>query len=280
LATAPLRLARELGVPLVLEVNGLLDADAKTMYRSAAESLGTRIERRKLVMPDAIVTVSAGLADRLAALGANRETIFVVPNSVPDERVVAVPHVAGSSFVVGWIGHLMSWHADALLLLADVAPAVIKRVPEARFRIVGDGPRLSEIRERVSERGVADAFEFVGAVPYEEVPQALAEFDVGVIPDVFDYAFPVKLVEMGAAGIAVAAPHSKELNAMLRPDVDYQAFTRHDPGALEAAIVGLLTEPARRDVLAASLHAAVRDRFTWTSAAAGLREAVETALTD
>jgi glycosyltransferase involved in cell wall biosynthesis len=280
LATAPLRLARDLGVPLVLEVNGLLGADAKTMYRSAAEPLGTLIERRKLAMPDAIVTVSTGLADRLAALGANRERIFVVPNSVPDERVAIAPRVAGSSFVVGWIGHLMSWHADALLMLADVAPAVIKRVPEARFRIVGDGPRLPEIRQRVFERGVANAFEFVGAVPYEEVPRALAEFDVGVIPDVFDYAFPVKLVEMGAAGIAVAAPYSHELNAMLRPGVEYQAFTRHDLAALEAAIVALLDQPARRDALAASLHAAVRDRFTWTSAAVGLREVVETALTD
>lgn len=277
-ALSSIRVARELGVPLVLEVNGLLAADAKTMYRSPAELIGDRIERRKLAAADAIVTVSIGLAERLVALGAKRNAVTVVPNAVPDARVAERPRRAGDSQVIGWIGHLMSWHADALLMLADVAPQVLERVPRARFMIAGDGPRLAEVQGHVRARGVADAFDFVGEVPYCEVPQALREVDFGVIPDVFDYAFPVKLVELGAAGVAVAAPASPELDAMLRPGTEYRAFTRHDRPALADAIVTLALDTRERDRLAAGLHAAVQARFTWSAIAAQLEHVVERVL--
>jgi glycosyltransferase involved in cell wall biosynthesis len=274
-ATAPLRVARALGVPLVLEVNGLLAADARTMYRSFAEPAGALIERRNLRKADAVVTVSDGLAERLVSLGARTQRLTVVPNAVPDARVTAMPRRAGESKVIGWIGHLMNWHAEALLLLADVAPLVLRRAPDVRFRIIGDGPRLAEVRDRARSRGVAHAFDFIGAVPYEEVPEALQYVDFGVIPDVFDYAFPVKLVEMGAGGLAVAAPRSRELDAMLRPDVEYLPFARRDPEALASAILELVGNNEKRDLLAAGLHQAVQARFTWSAVAAQLKRIVE-----
>jgi phosphatidyl-myo-inositol alpha-mannosyltransferase len=115
-------------------------------------------------------------------------------------------------------------------------------------------------------------------VPYEEVPEALQYVDFGVIPDVFDYAFPVKLVEMGAGGLAVAAPRSRELDAMLRPDVEYLPFARRDPEALASAILELVGNNEKRDLLAAGLHQAVQARFTWSAVAAQLKRIVEDAV--
>ncbi|HVH51762.1 MAG TPA: glycosyltransferase, partial [Gaiellaceae bacterium] len=216
-ALAGRRVARRLGVPLVLEVNGLLAADARTMYRSLAEQLGAVIERKKLHRADAVVTVSPGLAERLVALGAPRARVTVVPNTVGEERLAPVVREASEdTVVVGWIGHLMDWHADALLRLVEVAPGVVAEA-DVRFRVIGDGPRLEEVRELARVLGVADRFDFVGSVEYDDVPRALTSIDVGVIPDVFDYAFPVKLVEMGAAGLPVVAPRSASLDAQLVP---------------------------------------------------------------
>ena len=274
LAGSATRVARALGVPLVLEVNGILAADARTIYRSLAEPAGRWVERRKLAAADAIVTVSVGLADRLAELGASRRRITVVPNAVPDGRLASAPRRAGTSVVIGWVGHLMNWHAEALLMLADAAPEVLQLVPEARFKIVGDGPRLPDVRARVDRRGASAAFQFVGAVPYERVPDALSDVDFGVIPDVFDYAFPVKLVELGAAGLAVAAPASKDLDAMLQPGLEYHPFTRFDSQALADAIVALARDTTLRDRLAAGLHAAVAARFTWSATGVQLQRVV------
>jgi glycosyltransferase involved in cell wall biosynthesis len=133
--------------------------------------------------------------------------------------------------------------------------------------VVGDGPRMGEVRERVAAAGVASRFRFVGSVPWAEVPSALADVDVGVIPDVFDYAFPVKLVEFGAAGLAVVAPRSPSLDAQIEPGVEYQPFVRGDPAALRDALLAVTRDSVRRDALAARLHAAVRERFTWSATA-------------
>ncbi len=90
-ARSGLQVAKRYGVPVVVEVNGVLHRDVRTMYRSPLESLGLGMERQKLRDADAVVTVSPGLADLLEELGAARDRTFVVPNTVDPARVVAAP---------------------------------------------------------------------------------------------------------------------------------------------------------------------------------------------
>ncbi len=276
---AGLRAAATLGIPLVLEVNGILPKDARTMYRSLAEPLGVALERRKHRSAAAIVTVSPGLGRRLVALGARPETVVVVPNTVAPDRVARMPRpVTAESAVIGWIGHIMSWHADALEFLIEVAPAVLSAVPHARFVIIGTGPRLGALEEKVMASGLSPAVRFTGEVAFDDVPRALHEIDVGVIPDVFDYAFPVKLVEFGAAGIPVVAPRSDSLDEQVRAGVEYAPFVRGDPDSLVETLVGLALDGERRAVLGSGLLAAVRDRFTWTASGDALATIVGQAL--
>lgn len=271
---AGLRLSRRLGTPLVLEVNGLLECDARTMYRSLGEPVGAWLERAKLARADAVVVETPGLADRLEERGAVRSRLFVVPNTVPDARVAAEPRVRRARpVVIGWIGHLMAWHADSLMILADVARRVVDGA-DVRFLIVGDGPRLHDVRERVRTLGLDAHFEFTGSVPYEEVPSVLEAVDVAVIPDVFDYAFPVKLVEFGAAGIPVVMQQSASLDAELEPGVEYLPFDRDDPDGLRTALLRIVRDDALRISLAAALHRAVRERYTWSVTANKLEAVV------
>lgn len=268
------RLSRRLGIPLVLEVNGLLELDVRTMYRSFGEPVGAWLERVKLARADAIVVETSGLAARLEERGALRSRLFVVPNSVPDTRVVDAPRVRHAGpVVIGWIGHLMAWHADALMILAEVARLVVGEA-DVRFLVLGDGPGLDEVRGRVHALGLDARFEFSGSVPYADVPKALEAVDVGVIPDVFDYAFPVKLVEFGAAGIPVVMQRSASLDALLEPGVEYLPFDRNDLDGLRTALLRIVRDDEVRVSLAAALHRAVRERFTWSVTADKLQEVV------
>jgi starch synthase len=268
------RVARELAVPLVLEVNGLLVNDVRTMYRSPLEALGTGRERRKLRYADAIVTVSPGLARLLEGAGADPRKVTVVPNSVAPERVRAPRSTREAPVVVGWIGHVMRWHLEALELLVDVAPEVVRVAPEVEFLIIGGGPGTGELAERASSGELAGRFRFAGPVPYAEVPARLAEIDLGVIPAVFSYAFPVKLVEFGAAGIPVVAPQSASLDEQLVPGEEYEPFRAGDREALAAALGSLANDPERRRRLGGALQRAVSRRFTWTATGETLREVV------
>lgn len=271
---AGVRLARQLGIPYVLEVNGLLERDARTMYRSLGEPLGAWLERVKLARADAIVVETPGLAELLEERGAPRSRLFVVPNAVPDARVVSEPRVRrAGTVVVGWVGHLMAWHADSLIVLADVARRIIGEA-DVRFVIIGDGPRLGEVRDHVRALGLDTRFEFTGSVPYEDVPRELEAVDVAVIPDIFDYAFPVKLVEYGAAGLAVVMQQSASLDRMLEPGVEYLPFDRNDPDGLRTALLRIVRDDDLRASLSAGLHRAVRDRYTWSVTADKLEAVV------
>jgi glycosyltransferase involved in cell wall biosynthesis len=278
LSTAGLRVSRALGVPLVLEVNGILDKDVRSMYRSLLEPFGTLLERRKHRRAAMIVTVTPGLAALLERRGAVAERIVVAPNSVDPARVVKTPRGTRTSSVVGWVGHLMPWHVESLEYLIDAAPFVLAESPAARFRVIGGGPGLQGLRERVRARGLEGSFDFVGPVAHDRVQAELDHVDVGVIPAVFDYAFPVKLVEMGAVGLPVVAPRSESLDQLIEPGKEYEPFEPGNQASFTEALVGVLNDPAQRDRLGEGLRKATGERFTWTVVGETTARAVERAL--
>jgi phosphatidylinositol alpha-mannosyltransferase len=143
---------------------------------------------------------------------------------------------------------------------------------------VGGGPGLGSLKELVERRGLAERFTFTGPLDPAGVVEALEDVDVGVIPAVFDYAFPVKLVEMGAAGLPVVSPHSESLDEMVPPGVEYEPFEPGSADALATAVSGLLLDPERRDVLGRALLEAVRARYTWDAVGELLRSVVERVL--
>ena len=277
-AFAGARLARRLGAAHVLEVNGLLDRDMRTFYRSAGEPVGAYLERWKLRRADRVVTVSTGLGRRLVELGADPERLAIVPNSVTEERISPEPRPAreADDLVVGWVGHVMAWHS--LDVLIDAAPAVLAAAPRTRFRIVGGGGGLDALQARVRDLGVADAFEFTGEVRFEQVAAAVAEFDVGVIPAHFEYAFPVKLAEMGAAGVPVVAPQTESFDEMLAPGVEYAPFAAESSDDFARALTELLVDTGLRARMGAALHTAVRERYSWNAVAATLAGVVDAAV--
>lgn len=273
---AGLRVAAQLGIPLVLEVNGLHDIDVRLYYRSLAEPVGAARERRKHSHANAVVVESPGMRDQLVARGVPPGRIAVVPNSVSPERVAQHARTARAGAAsIGWIGHLMSWHRAGVLALVAAAPEVLRAAPRTRFVVIGDGPGMADVRSRVAVVGLADAFDFRGVIPFAEVPAALATVEIGVVPGVFPDKFPVKLVEMGAAGLPVLAARSPSLDGLLAPGVEYEPYDASRPGDLADTLRRLVLDLDRRDRLAVALHAAVSERFTWRTTALALANVVE-----
>lgn len=60
--------------------------------------------------------------------------------------------------------------------------AVVKRRPQTRAIIVGDGSLFRHFRTRVQAEGLLDRFEFTGYVPYDELPAQYARFMTFVAP--------------------------------------------------------------------------------------------------
>jgi glycosyltransferase involved in cell wall biosynthesis len=251
--TAGAMLARDLGVPHLLEVNAPL-ADEHARYRGLPDAArARRVERQLLRTADGVIAVSPAIDGWLRSLGVDRVT--VLSNAVDPERFRPPGGTrAPGRPVVGFVGSLKPWHdvatlVRALALLDGERPALL---------VVGDGP----IRERLAAEAARARVEatFTGAVAHERVPAHLAAVDVAVAPYARDDGFyfsPLKLVEY------LAAADVGEIRHCVRPGETGCLYGPGDAGALAAAIRELLADRTRAAALGAAGRAHVRAQHTW-----------------
>ncbi len=86
---------------------------------------------------------------------------------------------------------------------------IVKTIPDARFMIIGynQDDYAQYLRGIVEDLGLEDRVDFIAPQPYEDLPNYLAQADVGVAlftpTDLMKFAFPLKVVEYMAAGLPV-----------------------------------------------------------------------------
>ena len=85
-ATAGIRLARDLGVPHVLEVNAPLAYEQEKMRGLEMKDLARQLERRIYCDADRLIVVSSNLKEYALSCGVPEGSIHVVPNSVDPSR--------------------------------------------------------------------------------------------------------------------------------------------------------------------------------------------------
>ena len=80
--------------------------------------------------------------------------------------------------VVGKIARLFSLKGHDQLL--DAAPEIVRRHPNVRFFLIGDGLLYEHLRRRARDAGILDNFVFAGLIPRERIPEMIAAMDVVV----------------------------------------------------------------------------------------------------
>lgn len=253
-ANGGLALARELGVPHVLEVNAPLVQEQGRARGIQLRELALRIEKQVWCGSGAVLVVSEQLRQLALEYGVAAERVQVVPNGVDPALFDVAPDVrerlrneldAHGCDVVGFVGSLKSWHGTEVLLRAFAK--LRKARPDTRLWIVGDGPMRDALQSEVAALGLADAVHFAGVVDHARVPQFIAAMDVAVAPylpaDAF-YFSPIKIYEYMACGVPVVA---SKLGQVVPLD--------------EAGLVTAV-EPGDVDALAAALGQALEARQT------------------
>lgn len=178
--------ARHAGVPCVVHtIHGPSFGDfqgglANAMFRAAERSAGRRT--------DHFVVVAEAMARQYLAAGigspAHYTRIFsgfdlapFLEARGPDEGLASRLGIRPGDFVVGKVARLfrLKGHDD----LFAAAAGMVRRVPNVRFLLLGDGPWRSRFEAlAASDPGLAGRFIFAGLVPPSEVPRYLALMDV------------------------------------------------------------------------------------------------------
>jgi glycosyltransferase involved in cell wall biosynthesis len=269
----PLRVARRLGLPHVLEVNGVL-RDELTGSGSPSRlrlALIDRAARRNLHGSDAFTTTTTEYRDRLDEVyGIDRARWAPMPCGVNEERFrpgdrrlarqrLQLPE---ESFALLHVGSLYDWRGLDLLL--EGLAGVDATLPWELW-LVGDGVERPRLERQAVDLGLGERVRFVGQVAYDEVPEWLVAADVGVVlykPTRPVPGDPMKIYEYMACGLPILAGDHPHYGGLVRPAEAGVVVDDTDPAALARAVADLHADPERRQVLARNAVAA-SGQFTW-----------------
>lgn len=282
-------LAEALNVPLITEVNAPLVEEARTFRSLQLMDLAREIEQRVLFRADAVITVSAVLADKLAGTGVSRQKLHVIPNGVdvalfdgaPSREVCRTKLGFVDEFVIGFAGSLKEWHGVDVLLSAFALLRLDD--PSARLLIVGTGPGESRLREKAAEMNMGEAVIFTGAVPHDRVPDLLRAMDVAVAPfcrvDSF-YFSPIKLFEYMVSGTCVVASRLGQMTEVIQDGVNGFLFVAGDERDLCSVLDKARQSPDLRQRLGSQAAQTARARYTWSHTARATSSVIKACVED
>ncbi len=264
---AGIRIATRLGVPRLLEVNAPLVEEQRRFRGLRLENESRAAEAESYRGADAIVAVSAAVAEHVGRILGNNRTVHVLTNGVDLARfgkhdggdALRAQFGIGTDPVLGFVGSFKPWHG--MMFLLEVFRAIVEIRPEVRLIAVGDGPELEAIRTRVAAWGLDRHVILPGRVPHAEIPAWLDAMDVSVapyLPHPDFYFSPLKIIESMAAGRPVVAPRIGQIPELIQDQVTGKLYAPGDQVACALALLDLIDAPDQRCAMgrAAELGAA------------------------
>ncbi len=229
--------------------------DGVPVICSALHSTGLpdRVERlNRLLAPitDAFIAVAPAHGRYLAEHeGCPADRVVVIPNGVdverfhprwPDRDLARQVGLPEGAPVAGIVAALRPEKNHELLLKA--AAILRRRVPEARWLVVGDGTRRAELERLAAELGLSEAVCFLGS--RSDVPQVLSLVDVFVLTSHME-ANPVSILEAMAMEKPVVATAVGSVPETVHDGLTGFLVPPGDAEAVAARVTELLEDPDR-----------------------------------
>jgi len=227
--------ARTLGIPYVVTAHG---ADAYAL----SGPLMQRLKRMALRNSESVVPVSLDIRDRLLSLGCNPAAAMPMGVEVGSIRSAAGPWMPVAGRIL-FVGRLVDKKGVDDLIRALVA------LPDARVRLVGDGPNRSALESFAGSLGVQERVEFLGQLSAERVFLEMAHASVVALPSKVGEAgdadgVPVVIPEAMAVGVPIVVSDAGGLADYLRDGESAWVVPAGDADALASALAEALADPA------------------------------------
>ncbi len=248
-------------VPLVYTHHTRYDAYLKAQSRLPASLVKVLAQLwiNYCQLCEAVIAPSQSIASLLREHGVTK-AIEVIPTGVEVEvfgqgdgaalrQRLGIP---GDAFIVGHVGRLAP--EKNCRFLAEAVGAYLKRVPNARFLLAGEGPLSEEIAQVLQNLGVKDRYHHLGMLEKREVVNVYHAMDVFAFSSHSETQGMV-LTEAMAAGTPVVAVAASGVNDVLRDEVNGRLLPTDDVSSFADAlewVSQLNTEPRQK------LHAQAR----------------------
>jgi len=207
---------------------------------AVSESTGEFTTRARLMPPERTKVVYLGAPlDEFARTRSADEVAAA-------RQLLGIP---AGAIAIGTITRLMPSKGNKHLI--DAAPSILRRYPNARIYLVGEGELESELKAQVQALRLADSVIFSGF--QRDVAAALSAFDYVVFPSLWE-GTPLTVFETLAMGKPIVATDADGLLDVLTDGRDSRVVPKANAEALADAVCEVIANPA----LAASLASEAR----------------------
>ncbi|MFN0302854.1 MAG: glycosyltransferase [Burkholderiales bacterium] len=228
------RLSQELRIPYFVEYNGSEISMRKSFGNGAYqhEDIFLAAEEAAFRQATLISVVSEAVRDDVVRRGIDSQKVLVNPNGVdleayrqpePAKRAMLRRELGFSDAdrVVGFIGTFGGWHG--VDVLAAALPTLCKRLPAAKFLLIGDGDNRGLIDSATDAHQLKQRVVCTGRVAHHEGARLLGVCDIYVSPhsshmvDSRFFGSPTKLFEYMGLGGGIVASDLEQIGQVLSP---------------------------------------------------------------
>ncbi len=228
---------------------------------------------RRWLVPfiDAYIPVSADLQHWLkSVVGIPEAKIQLITNGVdtiqfkpvvPEDSSQRLTLFGGDCFVIGTVGRIQDVKNHAGLIDAFIRLQALMSSTECELRlvIVGDGPLLAPLKEKIAAAGIGHLVWLPGA--RTDIADIMRTFDLFVLPSIAE-GTPVTVLEAMASGLAVVATRVGGLPEVITDQVDGLLVPPSDTEQLAAALQSLISHPAYAKQLASAGRAKIERHYS------------------
>jgi glycosyltransferase involved in cell wall biosynthesis len=237
-------------------------AHAKDIWTTPAWDI-----QEKLESLDWLVTCTQAGADYLQNLAPDPAVVSLVHHGLDFNRFTAPgarENVKSAPLTILSVGRAVvkKGYNDCLLALASLPPNM-----DWRFRHIGGGPLLNDLRDHARDLGLTDRIEWLGARSQDVVLSEMRRADIFVLPskqapDGDRDGLPNVLMEAQSQRVAVVSTRLSGIPELVLDGETGLLVTPGDAQALSGALKTLLEDQALRSRLAQAGFERVRSRFS------------------
>jgi len=246
------------GVPLIVHFHGY-DASVHSVLEQHAKTYPEMFKQAA-----AVIAVSRSMQKKLITLGAPPDKVHYNPCGVDCEEFGGGdPASASPTFIA--IGRFTEKKGPHITLSAFAQVYQIR--PEARLRMIGDGPLLDDCKNLAEQLGVSDAVTFLGGQPPDVVRQELRS-SRGFVQHSVESSTgdcegtPVSILEAGATGLpSVSTRHAGIPDVVIEGETGFLVDER-DLDGMAQHILRLVDEPALAKRMGLAARAQIEKHFS------------------
>lgn len=205
-----------------------------------------------------VCAVSNAVADSIRDECLRQTAVHVIPNGLEDPWS-RIGHSVGVDPSVAMVGRLA--HEKGFDVGLEALSGVVRRFPDLRIRLVGDGPCAGQLHEQARRLNLLDHVDYFGTLEHEKSLSVIASSSLVLVPSRRTEGFSLVAAEAALLGRPVVATMTGGLPETVLDEQTGLLVAPGDVRSMASAIERLLGSPSLRYALGRKARARAVDTF-------------------